>query len=308
MPVVGDRFGNALVWNEAVISVDENRSQSIKRRKTETDEVAFEPDGGSRIGIPDFPALNFRNSSFTASLWFRATAMAATQNTAMMLSHGNFKHASGWGVGMLAGGNVFCAVGSVATPFRATHVAMAATLDTFADDRYHHVSCVFDPSVGQLRLAIDGNPVHLRHIFPYEGGEIKIQGTLKISSLPELVSTAPQMPLVIGASYTMASEFFDGDISEIRIWNIARTPEQESQEMFDVLSDTSNPHLVAYIPLNDCDSHMPYTRITLQLRGNQTLSNVPVLNSPVNLLFVGDRSHVPACTEKYHPLVPTPEY
>eukprot|EP00299_Pterocystis_sp_00344_P000170 c10051_g1_i1.p1 GENE.c10051_g1_i1~~c10051_g1_i1.p1 ORF type:complete len:1112 (+),score=335.01 c10051_g1_i1:51-3386(+) len=293
-------LGDGELWNETVVAAVPESHHHHSHSRTS---VKLQPQtvSGSYVGIPYFENLDFSsNASFTVSLWFRASSTAIGKEQSVMLSHGNFRHGSGWGMGMLKGGYLFCAVGSSHEPYRPTDMAMPVTLQPFDDGRFHHLSCGYDGHRRAMHVMVDGNYIDIQLTWPYKGGVVsKVQGVLDISNLMPLQPFAPQIPLVVGASFSMSADFFDGEISEVRIWNVLRTPQEESQDMFapipESLETVSMHALVAYFGLNECAKKLPVVSGVVGLK--------PHTHTTVHVkLHVGD-SHLPVCVSVAHPLV-----
>lgn len=284
------------VWNEPA-SLTEGAHDSKKHHRALNGEVSSSHSKGTWITVPSFHGLDYSsNSSFTASLWFRATELSKNKDSAEMITHGNFRHEGGWGTGMIKGGYLYCAVGSTKSPFRALNLAMAVTVETFADDRFHHLSCVYDGHHKNIRLYVDGNAALLQQIWPYSGGIIsKSQlGILHTSSL-ELSPSSPDSPLVIGASFSTNEGFFDGEMSEIRLWNEARPAELEAASMWSPLLVPSSNLLARFSLHENCESRHDGLLATVFDHANATYVETRVLFSPLD-------SHVPDCHYVAHPL------
>jgi hypothetical protein len=206
---------------------------------------------GSFIAIPAAPDFDFdSNSPFTITLWFKATRITV-DNGGAMLTHGQHRHGTGYGVGMLSGGQIYCGVGVLDSPFRPSQLAVAVTRATFTDEMYHHIACRFDPVAKILVLLIDGNEAPLAQPFPYTGGEITYAGELNFAKLLSPDPSANDYPLVIGAGYDFQSDHFDGEIAEVQFWKKIVKFDVIRRGMWAPLS-VIPPGLSFYLPLNDC--------------------------------------------------------
>jgi len=206
---------------------------------------------GSYVAVPAMSSFDFSaNSSFTVSMWVRATETTKGSG-AKLLSHGPHQHGAGYGLGFLAGGQVFCGVGSTVEPFRASNLAVAVTQDSFADNEYHHIACRYEGKKKLISLVVDGNEVLLTQPFPYTGGKVTYSSELDFSSLPEPAVSAPGYPLVIGATSDMHGDHFDGEIIDVRIWHTSKTYDDIRSGMWSPMT-TAVPGLALYLPLTDC--------------------------------------------------------
>lgn len=206
---------------------------------------------GSYVALPASKSFDFTaNDTFTISMWVRATEVTKQQG-GKLLSHGPHQHGPGYGLGFLAGGQVFCGLGSEADPFRASNLAVAVTQDSFADGNYHHVACRYRGNLRIINLLIDGNEVLLAQPFPYKGGKVTYSSELDASSLPEPAVSAVDYPLVIGANWDMQDQHFDGEIIDVRIWRAGKTYDEIRSGMWTPMT-IAVPSMALYLPLTDC--------------------------------------------------------
>ncbi|MEN0047640.1 MAG: LamG-like jellyroll fold domain-containing protein [Bacteroidota bacterium] len=77
-----------------------------------------------------------------------------------------------------------------------------------------------------------------------------INGELVESGTFSGTPTANNQPLTIGASPGFGGRIWNGVIDEVRVWNIARTPEEISDNTTAVFTGTEEG-LVAYLPMNE---------------------------------------------------------
>ncbi len=96
------------------------------------------------------------------------------------------------------------------------------------ENQWHHVAAVYDN--GNMSLYLDGQPI--------------------VSSSFTGTPSANDRDLFIGQSAGFAERFFDGIIDEVRIWNIARTDSEISDNTTTDFAGTENG-LIAYFPMND---------------------------------------------------------
>jgi len=95
-----------------------------------------------------------------------------------------------------------------------------------------------------------GQWVHLAGV--YDGAQWRLYRNGKeLASRPDPVGALPvQGPWAIGARGGGSERFFDGDIAEMRLWKVARTPEQIQEDMRREPKDTA-PGLVASWPMSE---------------------------------------------------------
>ncbi|HYH95165.1 LamG-like jellyroll fold domain-containing protein [Hyalangium sp.] len=95
-----------------------------------------------------------------------------------------------------------------------------------------------------------GEWVHLAGV--YDGAKWRLYRNGKeIASNPDPVGVLPvKGPWAIGARGGGSERFFDGDIAEVRLWKVARTPEQIQEDMRKDPKDDA-PGLVGSWPLNE---------------------------------------------------------
>ncbi len=160
--------------------------------------AALRGDGAS---VSASGALACPAGSMTVECWFRPKTLASTQ-----------KNLVGWRSGSAAGSRQLTMAGSGANRPMVTVRNDAATAFTVTASAavsagaMHHFAAVLDVSAGALRLLVDGAPA----------GSVALTGTFAT-----VLST-----LVLLKLPDAASNFADGDIDEVRIWDLARTDAQ----------------------------------------------------------------------------------
>ncbi len=177
-------------------------------------------DGGSDyISVPDDPAFTF-GSAFTAEAWIRTSAATVQELVSHFDNAGNTPGFT-WGVGLdVNDGRLSFFAGDGATNQFLRDNAAPVVNDGF----WHHVAVTYDGSTAILY--VDGTP------YTAAGTTINIgdaTGTLNI-----------------GRSNNVSPErFFDGDMDEVRLWNIVRSGSDIADNRFSKL-DPSTSGLVAY--------------------------------------------------------------
>eukprot|EP00301_Raphidiophrys_heterophryoidea_P004304 c11882_g1_i1.p1 GENE.c11882_g1_i1~~c11882_g1_i1.p1 ORF type:complete len:1189 (-),score=347.49 c11882_g1_i1:713-3994(-) len=257
---------------------------------------------GTWVAFPKLDAFDFTGnlSSFTLAAWIRVANDTAANDAASIVSYGDFKKGPGYGMGLLRGGHVYCGVGTTALPLRASSIAMAVSLESFTETdnpRFRHIACVFDAQRNRLSLIVDGVGAPLRESFPFTGGKILVapQGTVDIASLKSIAPFAPadiQAPFVIGASWDMQSEYFDGEISEVILRSGVETVQMlEKWRWQHITSADINTRFV--VSLSDCALGLPYIE-ALTMHGEPQIVHL--------LLSANTNKHVPLCRAVHHPL------
>ncbi|QDZ19127.1 concanavalin A-like lectin/glucanase [Chloropicon primus] len=100
-------------------------------------------------------------------------------------------------------------------------------------------------------------PLHVfSHVAAVYGGKeakIYLNGTLVKSQAEGAQDNNNETPVLFGAMYEKGApiDFFDGELDEIRFWDVERTPEQIHSTMHLRLSGTEEG-LVAYWPFDEC--------------------------------------------------------
>lgn len=94
--------------------------------------------------------------------------------------------------------------------------------------RWHHVGMTFDDTTDTLTMFVDGVPVAV--------------GIVVLSIVYD------DHPLIIGADLedTQPARWFPGAIDEVRVWNVARTPDQIRSGMFRLPSETDVGLVASY--------------------------------------------------------------
>jgi hypothetical protein len=258
------------------------RPTHLRRRTVKNVNVPVEiPTTGSYFAVPALADFDLTASdAFTVSLWFRTSN---SERPSKLLTHGNHRHGPGYGIGMLPGGYLYCGMGLDAETFRAQDLAVAVTQGQFADGRFHHVACRYDPKKRVINLLIDGNEEPLIQPFPYTGGKVTYTGELNFSDLPTPNPSAPDHPLVIGATYDYQAEYFEGEISEVRIWRSHRTYDNIRSGMWAPLS-VLPPGLAFYLPLTDC-SQQSVVGYRFKSKNNPQGLRIPNTLTDCKLLF-----------------------
>ena len=86
-----------------------------------------------------------------------------------------------------------------------------------------------------------------REVKVYVNGILQSQGTLRLRSVTIKGNSADRM-FLIGKSYDDA-RWFEGDMAEVRVWNVVRTQEEIATHFYSV--DPKTPGLVGYWKMDD---------------------------------------------------------
>lgn len=177
------------------------------------------------------------NQSFTVEAWVRCRVAAEPGNISpavAKLTRTTYHHAtqSGeWLLGLRPDG----------VPIFNLHAANA-TLDAYPlripAGHWVHLAAVYDASIPEARLYVDG-------------GYMTVSPRLNAFGQPWREIVRPQgantAPVTLGFS---PGSHLDGNVDEVRIWNVARTPTQISGTMNTPLTGTE-PGLIAYWRMDD---------------------------------------------------------
>ncbi len=164
------------------------------------------------------------SNDFTIECWFRSTQIAGEDwqwYFGMGLVDGEVAHTTNdFGLALGAGKVLFGTGGTNDVTIRSAVVA---------DGNWHHVAATRRQSNGAMQLYVDG--------------QLVVSGTNGTSTL----SAPPQMRL---GSLATGLNFFQGELDEVRIWNVVRTAEQIRQHLGHPLSGTES-NLAAYFRLDE---------------------------------------------------------
>jgi len=211
---------------------------------------------GDYVEITDSESLNAINSQVTMEAWIKATAF---KKQWMPIIYNGDKH-------LPNGENrsyVLLWLGSAdglrlsSTTSSEMPIYLWAQISSMALNTWYHVAGIIDGKSGLMKIFLNGSEV--------ASGDFGKD--IRVSSLP----------LRIGWTYEADHQDyspFEGQIDEVRIWNIARTPEEIQRTMNTVLSGTE-PGLVGYWRFDDLVSDA--TRNGVQ---NDNIGNTVTDSSP----------------------------
>lgn len=220
--------------------------------------------------IPDDNSLDF-NGSFTIEFWFQSHKLNQWQR---LIGKGSVHDTtvSNWSVTLMADNTIdFFWEGIDDTDH------LISSSDSITDLEFHHIAAVLDADANLFHLYIDGTLSKSR----------SMMGDLPGSNEQPVLIGVRQYPSGI-------NKFFEGEMDEIRLWNVARTEHQINERRFGILPpiyyQSADSGLVAYwrcdslenfgvngTELDDVRDYSIYGNHS-DLEGNATLisSNSPV--------------------------------
>lgn len=180
-------------------------------------------DGIDDVVFTTFPSISGNNQR-TVEAWIRTTAncnpsAGGVQN--VIVDWGNFS---------IGSRSTFNILWNNAIRFEVGGSGLSGTTP-INDGAWHHVAMVYNPTATvPIKLFVDG-------VLDASG------------SIPTAVNTYSAVPMVIGMRID-ANNYFNGDIDEVRVWNVARADSQIVNNMNKEFCVTE-PGLVAYYRLNE---------------------------------------------------------
>lgn len=122
-----------------------------------------------------------------------------------------------------------------------------------ATGRWQHVALTYDADTGHYCIYVDGR--------------LQSEGTKNVGTVT-IVGNGTDRDFLIGKSYDDA-RWFEGDMSEVRVWNVVRTQEQIAASFYTV--DPQSEGLVGYWKMDDDSSPLKVTDATGH--GNDATAN-----------------------------------
>ncbi len=175
-------------------------------------------------GVSDYIniILNEPVTEVTHEFWFKTDSPNCGLFSAV---NGNFGYNGHDRHLYLSNGNIKTRIHS-SDPITSTNLHLA-------DNQWHHIAHVFGTSISGQKIYIDGNQV--------------ADGIKAISDFNW------QTGILIGYSDDAQNKYFKGSMSEVRIWQVARTQDQIKANYTKRLTG-KEPGLLAYYPLDQIDS------------------------------------------------------
>ena len=192
---------------------------------------------------------NFGFSDFTVSSWIKTTD-GGNQSCIASITGGS----AGWRFGFSSGGKPYYLLGDTISHYQEGSIGTA----TVNDGNWHYLSEVFSRSEHVVKAFIDG----------------KYTGSVDTSAITGSVSTSNYLEV---GSITGYSNFVNGSVDDVRIYNYARTPEQIMQDMAGVAASSdyqSSKEATAYYKFDEGNGTTANNSGTGDSALNGTLTNM----------------------------------
>lgn len=122
-----------------------------------------------------------------------------------------------------------------------------------ATKMWQHVALTLDCSTRQYKIYVNGN--------------VQSEGTCSVSRI-NIQGNGGDRDFLIGKSYD-DNRWFEGDMAEVRVWNVVRTQEEIANNIYTV--DPATPGLIGYWKLDDNSS--PFKVVDATGHGNDATAN-----------------------------------
>jgi hypothetical protein len=197
---------------------------------------AIELNGSNHIDVANKPAVNAGTSSFTIEAWFKTSTTGKLQSIVAKTDA-----VSSWSTGyrLIVGTTntlYYEVTGNIGGIGNSCYNTCPTTV---TDGLWHHVALVVDRTTGtSCALYLDG----------------VVESTA--TNVSATGSTDNAFNFKIGASYSSSvttTNYFTGQLDEVRIWNVARSSALIQNNMFDNVP-VNNPNLTGIWKLNDGDT------------------------------------------------------
>ena len=186
-------------------------------------------DFSTAYGYLHTPFANYSFDSLTVEFWINIPNLTANQHYFSLAQQKQIQ------VGHWSGNTISTNLVGVSP------VNLHTDTNTIANE-WHHVAFTFDGSTETLYL--DG---------------VAIESATTTGSL--MTNTTWNDGLVLGARYTTNTQYFDGQMSDVRLWEVARTSAEINANMNTTLTGAETG-LIAYYPLNDGAGSTTVTDLT----------------------------------------------
>ena len=201
----------------------------------------------NKVGIYDNAVLN-PTSALTVETWINATSWAGSIWAGNIVCKQGTSPDRGYGLTAGENGRVEFTI-SMNNLWKSVNTPQMLGLNT-----WYHVAGVFDGT--SLKIYVNG----------------LLQNTTTVSGT---ISPSTGTVMNFGENPTFTGRYFNGDIDEVRIWNVARTQEEIQQYMAVSLSG-SEPGLAGYWPMNEGSGTITHDQTS---HGNNgTLINMTAAN------------------------------
>ena len=200
--------------------------------KKSTNAVSF--DGtNDLVNLGTTSSLHF-TSNFTAELWVKPTSWTVSELQQLISCH----EAGGYAIRLNSNGTIDLAIRI--SPTTTDYITASYPVTGLANNTWYHVAASFDGRY--MRLYVGGNLVATNDLGS-SGNTVKY--------------TYPNNPVFVGADPTQTATpqglYFNGQIDEVRLWNVARTQAQIQASMnteLDPADATQTTGLVSYYTFN----------------------------------------------------------
>ena len=183
---------------------------------------------GDYVEVKDSASLNAINSQVTMEACIKATAFTSTWMPLIYKGDKLTPNFSNRSYTLWLNSSGFIELTSA--PSLGGQIYLDSPSGLIALNRWYHIAGVIDAKSGKMKIFINGTEVASQ----YFGKDIHLSA----------------LPLWIGWTHEVGAGAFAGQIDEVRIWNIARTPEAIRRTMFTTLSG-KEPGLVGYWNYDD---------------------------------------------------------
>ena len=219
---LGELQPNNVEWLMTLGDLYQQRCETMK--SVEGNGLRFSDDGGF-VECNDNAALNAISTQLTIEAWIKPTRF---YNTRYILYKGDTQNRNltnrSFALWMPSSDTIRFS----ASPDGWREISISSSRNTISPNKWHHIAGVLDTQIGLMKLYIDGIVVASR-------------------SFPKKSVHKSQLPLRIGFGWEEPSYVsFKGELTDVRIWNTARTA-QEIQSHMNVTLTGSEPGLVGFV-------------------------------------------------------------
>ena len=238
------------------------------------------------VTIPDNASLNFGTGDFTAEVDFQSTVSQAGF-AGLVVKDGA---SSGLGWQMVIVNNHIAAEFTDGSTFFGTGDGLEGNT-TLTDGNWHHLAMVVSRSANTIYLYVDGN----------------VDASLTNSAISTMNITNSSVPMLVGVERTYAL-YANGNIDEVRVWNIARTQCQLKKTTTCEISLADRSNLALYYKFNEGyagASNSAVTSATDSTANNNTgtLMNFSLTGSTSNWVAPGAVTSGVSCGPIVYPTV-----
>lgn len=139
---------------------------------------------------------------------------------------------------------------------------------------WYHVAVTYDTTTGHVCIYVNGKLQSETFVNPTSSPINLAMRALYAQDPATYPSFKAAYQFFIGRSYEDTTRQLCGDISEVRIWSVARTQEEIWRNMYDVEEPASKPELRAYWKFNEGEGNIIHD---LSQYGNDAQSHVDLI-------------------------------